>query len=68
MRHLLPCLIHGWPGQHLQDARCCQLRGGNGQWRQFECADDAALIDVNTTLASARVTALVEGPWRTQPW
>ena len=34
-RHLLPCLVHCWPGQNLQDARCCQLRGGSGQWRQF---------------------------------
>ena len=28
---------------------------------KFEYADDAALIDGNTTLASARVTALAEG-------
>ena len=38
---------------------------GNGDssvlMSKFEYADDAALIDGNTTLASARVTALAEG-------
>ena len=57
---------HRWPGEALQDARCCQLRGGsNGDssvlMSKFEFADDPAHIDGNTTLASARVTAPAEG-------
>ena len=69
-RHLLPCLAHRWPGQNLQDARYVANSGvvvGNGDssvlMSKFEYADDAALslTDGNTTLASARVTALAEG-------
>ena len=67
-RGVLPCLVHCWPGQNLQDAHNVANSGvvvGNGDssviMSKFEYADDAALIDGNTTLASARVTALAEG-------
>ena len=64
MRHLHPFIAGLNKLFRTHDVANSGVVVGNGDssvlMSKFECANDAALIDENTTLASARVTALAE--------